>query len=316
MQKMKEKMDICIYINKKHVNYMPVLLYTSTILSIFNTINSNNVNNNNINIFTTCCVDEIKNTRPKILFLFSLSIDDVLPFFYPQQEKYIINTEHYKNWDIEKKLDILNNRYNINFIEYNPLNINLIKEKYKNINCLFMPQLYDKSLISYYNINIKNKRHYSQKDIDILFYGNEKSERRDQILSELSKKYNVKIIHKIENNILCDFIDRSKIVLNIFNDESNKPFDYYRNTFLLCNNILLISEYPSNIDLTIEPYFDDIKDNLLVPEYNNIIDCVENTLINYNNYSYIDNIIEKQTKFIEKIKLYPVYDLFFNNLIK
>ena len=140
IQKMKEKMDICIYINKKHVNYMPFLLYTSTILSIFNTINSNNVNNNNVNIFTTCCVDEIKNTRPKILFLFSLSVNDVMPFFYPQQHKYIINTEYYKNWDIEKKLDVLNNRCNINFIEYNPLNINLIKEKYKNINCLFMPQ--------------------------------------------------------------------------------------------------------------------------------------------------------------------------------
>ena len=149
-----------------------------------------------------------------------------------------------------------------------------------------------------------------------MFYGNEKCERRDKILSELSKKYNVKIIHKVENNILCDFIDRSKIVLNIFSDESNKPFDYYRNIFLLCNNILLISEYPSNIDLTIEPYFNDIKDNLLVPEYDNIIDCVENTLINYNNYSYMDKIIENQTKLIEKIKMYPVYDIFLYSLTK
>ena len=84
----------------------------------------------------------------------------------------------------------------------------------------------------------------------------------------------------------------------------------------MSNKILLISEYPSNIDLTIEPYFNNIKDDLLVPEYNDIISCVENTLKKYNNYSYINNIIEKQTIFVEKIKMYDTYTNFFHNLIK
>lgn len=312
MKKIYEKRYICIYINNSHINYMPFLLYASTILGILNNIN----HDSNINIFITSSIDEVKNKRPQILFLFSIFINEVIPYFYPEQHKYIINTEYYKNWNIEKNLDVLNNRYNINFIEYNPLNMNLIQDKYKNINCLFMPQLYHKSLISYYNMNVINRRNYYQKDIDILFYGNEKGIRRQVILSELSKKYNVKIIHKIENNILCDFIDRSKIVLNIFDNECNKPFDYYRNIFLLSNKILLISEYPSNIDLTIEPYFNNIKDELLVPEYNDIISCVENTLKKYNNYSYINNIIEKQTIFVEKIKMYDTYTNFFHNLIK
>lgn len=312
MQKIYEKKDICIYINKTHTNYMPFLLYATSLLCILNNINDNS----NINIYITNSIDDVKNKRPKVLFLFSIFINEVIPFFYPEQQKYIINTEYYKNWNVGKNLDVLNNRYNINFIEYNPLNMNFIKEKYKNINCLFMPQLHDKSLISYYNMNVKDRRHYSQKDIDILFYGNEKGRRRQAILSELSKKYNVKIIHRVDNNILCGFIDRSKIVINIFDDECNKPFDYYRNIFLLSNNILLVSEYPSNIDFTIEPYFNNIKDDLLVPEYNNIITCVENTLKNYNDYSYINNIIEKQTILIEKLKMYDVYNNFFHHLTK
>ena len=53
-----------------------------------------------------------------------------------------------------------------------------------------------------------------------------------------------------------------------------------------------------------------------MPEYDKIINCVENTLINYNNYSYINNIIEKQTSFIEKIKMCDVYTNFFHNLTK
>ena len=84
----------------------------------------------------------------------------------------------------------------------------------------------------------------------------------------------------------------------------------------MSNKILLISEYPSNIDLTIEPYFNNIKDDLLVPEYDNIITCVENTLTNYNDYSYINNIIEKQTILIEKLKMYDVYNNFFHHLTK
>jgi hypothetical protein len=305
---MKNNITICIYINTSHINYMPFLLYIRSLLGILNNISNN--------VFITSSINEIKNKRPQILFLFSIFINDVINFFYPQQHKYIINTEYYKNWNVEKNLDLLSNRSNITLIEYNPLNIYFIKEKYKNINCLFIPQLYDNSLISYYNINVRNRRHYSQKDIDVLFYGNEKGERRQNILNILSKKYNVKIIHKVDNNILCDFIDRSKVVLNIFNDEYNKPFDYYRNVFLLSNNILLISEYPSNIDLIMEPYFNDIKDNLLVPDYNNIITCVENILINYNDYSYIDKIIEKQTIFIKNIKMCDVYTNYFQKLFK
>lgn len=305
---MRSNITICIYINVSHINYMPFILYIRSLLVILNNISNN--------VFITSSINEIKNKRPQILFLFSIFINDIVQFFYPQQHKYIINTEYYKNWNVEQNLDLLNNKSNITFIEYNPLNVYLIKEKYKNINCLFIPQLYDTSLITYYNINVRNRRHYSQKDIDVLFYGNEKCERRQNILNILSKKYNIKIIHKVDNNILCDFIDRSKIVLNIFNDEYNKPFDYYRNTFLLSNNILLISEYPSNIDLTMEPYFNDIKDNLLVPDYNNIITCVENILINYNDYSYIDKIIEKQTIFIKNIKMCDVYANYFKKLIK
>ena len=65
-----------------------------------------------------------------------------------------------------------------------------------------------------------------------------------------------------------------------------------------------------------EPYFNDIKDNLLVPDYNNIITCVENILINYNDYSYIDKIIEKQTIFIKNIKMCDVYANYFKKLFK
>ncbi len=292
-----ENKKICIYISKSHCNYLPFVLYANSIFEILN----KNITNN---VIITFSVDDVIKFKPEILFLFSINLNDIINCFYPKQIKFIINTENYKTWKLVDKLNTLNSRHNINFLEYNPLNVKFIQENYKNINVLFIPQLYHNSLIKYYDKLIKNKKlFYSAKNIDILFYGNENIPRRKNMLKNLSQKFNVKIIHKVNDDILFGFINRSKIVINIYSNEDNKPFDYYRNIFLFANKILLVSEYPRDIDLSLEPYFKNITDNLLVPEYNDMISCIENILENYNDHSYIDSLIQKQFDFVSQLDM-------------
>ena len=297
--------DICIYISKNHKEYMPLLLYTLSLNSILKKYITNNITIVN-------SPEDLKVLKPSVLFVFSLSINDVINYFYPEQIKFIINTENYKRWNILEHLKILNNRNNINFIDYNSININYIKQNFKNINCVFIPQLYHPILNIYYNSLVTTKYNYLKKDIDILFYGNFKIERRKQILDILKNMYNVKIVFKENNNTICNLIERSKIVLDIFSMDDNKPFNYYKNIFLLCNNAILISEYPSDE----EENLDAIQD-LIVPRYNEIISCVKNILNNYNNYESIKLIIDKQHSFINKLKnMRDSYINIFQNLRK
>lgn len=305
-----ENKKICIYISKSHSDYLPFALYAQSIFNIL----TKNISNK---VIITFFVSDIVKINPQVLFVFSINLDDVINCFYPQQIKFIINTENYKTWQLINKLNKLNLRYNVNILEYNPLNVNFIKQHYENINVLFLPQLYSTKLTNYYNKFIENKKiSYSNKDIDILFYGNEDTTRRKNIFDILINKFNVKIIHKVNDDILFNFIERSKIVINIFNSEDNKPFDYYRNTFLLANKILLVSEYPRDIDLSLEPYFCNIKDHLIVPEYDDIISCIENILNNYNNHDYIDLLIKKQFDFISQLDMEHFMLKNLKNLIK
>jgi hypothetical protein len=166
--------------------------------------------------------------------------------------------DHYKHFSFENRiLKIINNsNLNIYIFDYNPINIKGINNDYKYIKIYYMPLVFDKYLIDYYNkFNIK-KINYFEKQYDILFYGSI-NERRYLILDKLSKKYKINILN-VSSGILfpdeelINYIENSKIVLNIYFYEHNKIFDYYRNSFLIANNALLIIEYPDDIDFNIE----------------------------------------------------------------
>jgi hypothetical protein len=284
---------------------MPFFLYAKSLGYILKNIFTN--------IILTESVEIVQKIKPHILFLFSISLFDVIHCFYPNQLKFIINTENYNTWKIEEKLKILNNRNNIHFLEYNILNIELINQKYNNIKTLYLPQLYHKFLNLYYQKNIETQNN-QLKDIDVLFYGNTEIERRQKILNELSQKFNIKIVFKEKNDVLCKLINRSKIVLNIYAMEHNKPFDYYRNIFVLANNNILVSEYPRDINIIYEKNLENIENFLEVPQYDDIVNRIEHILYNYNDKDFINNIITKQIEFLKKnimaVKFYEDFSNF------
>jgi hypothetical protein len=162
-------------------------------------------------------------------------------------------------------------------------------------------------LENYYNLQITNKINFCNKDIDILFYGTI-NDRRKKILDILNNKY--RVVHFKDfskNNQLCNYIERSKIVLNIFYYEHNKIFDYYRNSFLIANKILLISEKAHSNDYEIEIELLNLEENIILASYENII----NTVDTYMNISE-DEYYIRVNKQYESFKNYNMTDKVIN----
>ena len=90
----------------------------------------------------------------------------------------------------------------------------------------------------------------------------------------------------------------AKIVLNIYSYEHNKIFDYFRNSYLLANKCLLISEYPENIDLSIEKNLIGYKENLIFFK----LDDYEKVLEKYLHLSEEEyqSIVNKQYEWFKK----------------
>jgi hypothetical protein len=198
-----DNISVYFYINKNNIDYMPFYLYVTSVVKIF----KKNITNN---VKITCSPEVIRDAKPNVIFTFSISVTDVYNYFYPDQIKFIINTENYKTREINMDLIELNKRKNIFFIDYNAINVNFIQENFKNITCLYIPQLYHSFLNEYYNDLVKQKISFSNKDIDILFYGNYNFPRRLNIINQLKSKYNVKLVFRDSNIDICKFIERSK----------------------------------------------------------------------------------------------------------
>ena len=162
----------------------------------------------------------------------------------------------------------------------------------------------------------ENKQNIMEKDIDILFYGS-LSPRRMEIFEKL-KKY--KFLHYGYGPFseLVPLIQRSKIVLNVYNYENNKPFEYYRISFLLSNNIFFITETPSDIDFGIESKLVDYDKHIVHAEYNKLVDLIHEYLNKSENER--DNLAINAGKWYESIYNYEeslnlmINDLIFNNI--
>ena len=229
-----------------------------------------------------------------ILIIFSFDVfndHDILNELLNYKFKiFLINTENFKFDRIIKLFQQINNKNNIYLIEYNIVNIHYIKSNFNNINYYFIPLLYNPYLESVYNEKYIT---FNQRKNDILFCGSPGS-RRKNILNKLTQKFNIKQVHHAlnihEQNLE---LANSKIILNIYSYEHNKIFDYYRNSYLLANKCLLISEYPENIDLTIEKNLIGYEENLIF--FKNDEDC-EKVLEKYLNLSDSEyqDIVNKQ----------------------
>jgi hypothetical protein len=274
-----------IYISDQFSKFfLPFLLYRNILYEIFQAFlttdieyiyNIENIDNNEntILITTIYCLHNIKNNN-----LFSNIINT---------KALIINTEFYKNLntnEIVKYVDL--NKCDFHILEYNVLNYQYFKENYKNINIYYAPLIYHSFLEIYYKNQIANNYiEWNQKDIDVLFVGNV-NDRRQKVLDKIAQKYKVHIIQgssgENENRIICENLERSKIVLNILYYEENSIFDYYRNSFLISNKMILVSEKPKNINYELEYYLEGINDILFMCEYDDFYNTVDNILTNYN----------------------------------
>jgi hypothetical protein len=288
------KQKFIIYFRRKH--YIPLLLYINIFKKVLEKNNYEYIyidNINNINL----------SNKDNIYFLsFGLDMNsNVIKFLIKNNIKTImINTEHYTLWNVSEIINNLNNKVKLYVLDYNSININNLK---KNTNIYYSPLLYNKYLVNTYNLNITNKIEYINKEFDILIYGSI-NDRRLNIINKLKKKYNVLCINTIYNDFkeLCNYINKSKIILNIFQHDFNKAFDYYRMTFLLSNKIFTISEYPSDIDLTIEPNLIDFDKYLIVAHYDNIESTVSKYLDTWNPEE-INDIVNKQFNWFSKNKM-------------
>jgi hypothetical protein len=99
---------------------------------------------------------------------------------------------------------------------------------------------------------------------------------------------------------LCNYIERSKIILDIHND-FNQSFDYYRLSFLISNKIFIIYEQPQ-VYLDIEKNIIDYDKYLILSSYNNIVETVSKYLNNWNP-SEINITVENQYNWFSKYKI-------------
>lgn len=267
--------------------YLPFFLYRQILYFISEKFLSNNIEF----IYN---IEHFKNTEDTILIMNLYCLNYTLDYDVYNVVKnsigrvLLINTEFYQHHNVNNIL----NWININslkqcyILEYNIINYNYIKEHYNNVNTFFAPLIYHTYLEIYYNDEINRETlSWNKKDIDVLFVGR-LNERRANIIDKLKSKYNVHVISgytgKEENNAICKFYERSKIVLNILYEDQNSIFDYYRNALLISNKILTVSEKPANIDFNIEYHLNGIEDNLFNCDYNNFYETVDNILSNYN----------------------------------
>jgi len=291
---MPPKVQIYISDNFSHF-FLPFLLYRNILYNIFQQHLTTNIeyiyqvedidnNENTILIMTIYCLHKIKNND-----LFSNII---------KTKNFIINTEFYKNMNTNEIIEYIDeNKYDFYILEYNVLNYDYFKEKYKNINFFFAPLIYDIFLETYYKNQIENKYiEWNEKDIDVLFVGS-MNDRRRTVLDKIAEKYNVNIVEQFtgeyENKIICEKFERSKIILNILYYEENSIFDYYRNSLLISNKLLLVSEKPKNMNEELEHYFEGINDVLFLCDYDDFYNTIDNILTNYNSFQ-INAIKDKQ----------------------
>ena len=220
--------------------------------------------NENYNIKITDTIDE--DTDELYIILGANNLVSKLP------KNYIIYQfeQRHSEWFNKKYISILKKA---KFIwDYSIENIKYIQEKYNIKNIDYIPLKY--SLANNYYQKKKNIK----KDIDILFLGS-LNDRRKSILDKLKLKFNVYIGNlNLWDEKRNEILFRSKIVLNI-NFYENGILELARLSYLLSNRAFIISENGFNKELSKK-----MSDFMILTNYNNIIDTVNNCLNNYEVY--------------------------------
>ena len=305
-------MKIYIYISDNFSkNYLPFLFYRNIIYETF-------IKYTHYPIIYIYDLNEFIDSENNIfittIYCFNKNLEQNFYFFNKSLcKKIIINTEYYTHGNINKLLKYINIYNNYFYIfDYNKINIKNIKKLFVNVNIYYFPLIYNEYLEDFYNKNIDKKLYWNDKDIDILIYGS-LNERRSKIIDKLKQKYNIiYFINIYDHKSLCNMINRSKIILNVLFYDYNIIFDYYRNSFLLANNALLVTECNNDFEYDIEYNLKNIEENIILCNYNNIEETIDNIFSKSENE--INEIIFKQYIWFKKYNLKDNILNFFKNI--
>ena len=158
--------------------------------------------------------------------------------------------------------------------EYSQLNIHFYKTHFLNKQIHYIPLLYNSFLETLYEPR-KLRIPFHERKIDVLFLGN-MSPRRQMLLQKINNKYKLRVMANNNNiNEYIHMIENSKIILNIYSKENNKPFDYYRFALLYANRVLVMTETMANINTEIEQNLIEFKDIMINVDYDNIVDKIQ-----------------------------------------
>lgn len=237
----------------------------------------------------------------------SSNIEDFMPILAKFGERCIVaNTEHHSHNPKCILETARRHETKLTFFEYSGINYKHIKENCPHIDVVYVPPLYHPIYEMYYNSNIDKRIPWEHKDIDILFYGYI-NDRRRTILEALSQKFKVYVpkftISPEGNELLCQLIERSKVIINVYFYDYNKVYDYYRNSLIIANKGLLIAEKHDNQDNEIEYNMIGCDNALILSEYDQIVPTVCKYLCKSG-----DEIREKVDEQYEWFKKYPMKD--------
>jgi hypothetical protein len=257
--------NITILYNQK---YIPFDLYIYSIKYL--------LQNCNVSIITN--ISQI-NSNANYLILFINHYDQIYDVILPDNTNIIFITADYlfnfTETDQHKIKTYINKNSNRTYIwEYSPLNISYYKTNEIAANVNFIPLLYNiflEKLYRQYTIAVP----YNEKPIDVLFVINGIQDRRAQIIDRMKDKCKTVVLSGNDNiKDFCVAVENSKIIVNVYSKEINRPFDYYRFSLLYSNRVLVINEAMKHHDFSIEHNLVEFNEVMINAEYDDLVDTV------------------------------------------
>lgn len=187
--------------------------------------------------------------------------------------------------------------------DYCPQNIHFLEQFLK-----IKPQLLE---VPFENLNLKSIN-VNNKSIDLLFMGSV-NEKRKNILSNLSQRYNVVALRNVFFTELVPYFEKSKILLNIH---------YYENAILervrinegLHHGLMVLSEKPCETDKqsmemyeNIVDFIDEIDITNIDLLYNKIDEMLQNF---YTEYNERQALLKQRLTFLANVSENKTFDVF------
>ena len=303
-------------------NYMPFLLFKKSVCDILSNRGYNNDFFKKISLETSSDLSGLENFSHTLVFINMYDLT-----LFKEREKIrecilqhnnvrfiVVNTEHWETRGAKEVFQLLQerNQKNVAILEYNIINYNNIVNRYPQLHVLFLPLIDCHSLRAYFRDNVPRSLARNEKDIDVLFYGG-LNDRRKSILNEIAKSCRLHIVdshHGATNKELCNLIERSVVVVNILYYDFNVVFDYYRNSLLLANNAILVTELPKEMDVSIEPWLAGISEIETFCSYDQLVETT--TYLVNSTPEQIQSVKEKQRAWFEKFDMNDILVPFIN----